>query len=220
MSVLYSLLKPVVRCFVRGRANGDMTYESFVKSSHEIQAKFRLELPKIKGCEFHDETIDGWHVLVGGKIGVSHRRALLYLVGGGGRRWQLPNQKSMARYICESNRELWIPLYPLYPDYTYLDDMDMLSKVYEKMLKCYQPEDIAWLGFSSGANLVLNLGKYFNQTGNALPMPGLMIPVSCCNLYRSEESKARMKEIAGRDIMMTADYMEPFADYYNHCDIH
>ena len=48
-----------------------------------MQAKFRFELPKIKGFEFRDEQIDGYHCIVGRKAGAKPTRALMYFFGGG-----------------------------------------------------------------------------------------------------------------------------------------
>lgn len=55
-------------------------------------------------------------------------------MGGGERRWQLPMKKSMARYMEETGRELWIPLYPLYPDYNILDEVGMICDLHRIML--------------------------------------------------------------------------------------
>lgn len=215
MSLLYSVLKPIVRKLVKERVHQEESYEDFVRVSHEIQAKFRFELPKIKGYEFRDERIDGCHCIIGHKAGTVPERALVYFVGGGERRWQLPSKKSMARYMDETGRELWIPLYPLYPDHDILDEVGMLCELHRIMLEQYDAEDIAWLGFSAGADLIMATGRRLVQLGNPFPMPGLMIPVSCCNLSLSEESYARMEEIEKRDIMMSAASMKLFPKFYD-----
>lgn len=41
---------------------------------------------------------------------------------------------------------------------------------------------VAWLGFSAGADMIMATGRHIIRLGNPLPMPGLMIPESCCNL--------------------------------------
>lgn len=216
MSILYSMLKPIVRKLVKNGAHMEESYEDFVRTSYEIQAKFKFKLPQKKGYEFRDERIDGCHCIVGHKTGSGTKRALVYLVGGGERRWQLPGTKAMIRYMRETGRDLWIPLYPLYPDYNFLDEVEMICRTHERMLRDYDAADIAWLGFSAGADLIMSTGRHIIRKGNLLPMPGLMIPVSCCNLYISEESYARMEEIEKRDIMMYARFMKIFPDFYNH----
>lgn len=216
MSVLYSILKPIVRKAIKEKAHHEESYEDFVRISHKIQAKFRFRLPQKNGYQFTDEIIDGCHCIVGHKVGSQTKRALLYLVGGGERRYQLPKVSTMVRYINETDRDLWIPFYPLYPDSNFLDEAEMICHTHLRMLKDYEANDIAWLGFSAGADIILSTGRHIIQKGYDIPMPGLMIPVSCCNLYITEESYQRMEEIEKRDIVMSARSFKVYPDYYNH----
>lgn len=215
MSVLYSMLKPIIKKAVKGNIHQE-TYEEFAKVSRELQAKFKFRLPKKKGYQFRDEIIDGCHCIVGYKAGSRTKRALLYLVGGANRRYQMPKVSAMVRYMDETDRELWLPLYPLYPDYNVFDEVEMICHTHSRMLQDYEAKDIAWLGFSSGANNLLTTGRHIIQKGYDLPMPGLMITVSCNNVLVSEESFVRMKDIEKRDIMMFADAVKVWSDYYNH----
>ncbi len=65
MSLLYSILKPIVRKRVKGSSvHREASYEEFKRVSYEIQAKFRFELPRIRGYEFRDEQLDGFHIIV------------------------------------------------------------------------------------------------------------------------------------------------------------
>lgn len=215
MSVLYSILKPIIKKAVKGNLNQE-TYEEFVQVSHELQAKFKFQLPQKKGYEFRDEIIDGCHCIVGHKSGSHTKRALLYLVGGGNRRYQMPKVSAMVRYMDETDRDLWMPLYPLYPDHNLLDEVEMICHTHSRMLQDYEAKEIAWLGFSSGAVNLLAAGRHIIKKGYDLPMPGLVISISCNNIFISEESYERMKEIEKRDIMMFADSIKAWPDYYNH----
>ena len=49
---------------------------------------------KIKGLEFRDEQLDGFHIIVGKKAGSNPKNAIVYFPGGGSRRWQLPFKSS------------------------------------------------------------------------------------------------------------------------------
>jgi acetyl esterase/lipase len=216
MSLLYSVLKTIVRKAVKENKHQEETYEDFVRTSYEIQAKFKLKLPKKNGYEFKKMETGGFPVIVGHKTGADTKRALLYLVGGGERRWQMPSEKSMLRYIEETNRDLWIPLYPLLPDYTFLDQVNMILATHRKMAETYGAENVAWLGFSAGADLILMCGRHIVKERPRIPMPALMIPVSPCDLVIGDATWARMKEIEKRDIMMHADDMDKFAVFYNH----
>jgi acetyl esterase/lipase len=216
MSLLYSVLKVVVRKKVKGNKHPEETYEDFVRTSYEIQEKFKLRLPKKNGYEFKIEEIDGFQVIIGHETGTASKRALLYLVGGGERRWQMPTEKSMIRYIEETKRDLWIPLYPLLPDYTFLDQVNMILATHRKMAETYGAENVAWLGFSAGADLIMMCGRHVVKTRPEIPMPALMVPVSPCDLVIGDATRARMREIEKRDIMMHADDMDKFAVFYNH----
>jgi acetyl esterase/lipase len=217
MSLLYSVLKLIVRKKVKENKHPEETYEDFVRTSHELQEKFQLKLPQEKGYEFKIKEIDGFQVIVGHKTGTDTKRALMYLVGGGMRRWQIPSKKSMLRYIEETNRDLWIPLYPLFPDYTFLDEVNMILATYSKMVDKYGAENVAWLGFSAGAGLVMMCGRHIIKERLNIPMPAIMIPVSPLNMVIGDATRARMKEIDKRDITMNADYMvDKFPVFYNH----
>jgi acetyl esterase/lipase len=217
MSLLYSVLKLIVRKKVKENKHPEETYEDFARTSHEIQAKFKLKLPKKDGYEFKIREIDGFQVVIGHKTGTDAKRALLYLVGGGMRRWQMPSEKSMLRYIEETNRDLWIPLYPLFPDYTFLDEVNMILATHSQMVDKYGAENIAWLGFSAGAGLVLMCGRHIVKERQEIPMPAMMIPFSPLNMVIGDATRARMREIDKRDITMNSDYMvDKFPVFYNH----
>jgi acetyl esterase/lipase len=205
-----------VRKAVKENKHQEKTYEDFVRTSHEIQAKFKLKLPKKSGYSFKVIEIDGSKVIIGHKIGEKTEKALLYLVGGAMRRWQLPTSESMLRYIEETNRDLWIPLYPLFPEYTFLDEVNMILDTHLKMVERYGAENIAWLGFSAGAGLILMCGRHIVKEKPDIPMPNLMIPVSPNNLVIGEDTRVRMKEIEKRDITMNADVTDKFVIFYNH----
>ena len=215
MSLLYSIMKPIVRHKKKGRVHRAQTWEAFAQRGREMQAKFRFELPKIKGFEFRDEQIDGYHCIVGRKAGAKPTRALMYFFGGGLVRWAMPQTSSIKRYIEETDRELWLPYYPLYPDHDVTEEIAMLSDVYARMLAQYPAEKIAWLGFSSGADLALTIGRDFIKHGQPLPMPQMMIAVSPCNLTISDESYRRMEDIEKRDIAMCAAETKTFLPLYD-----
>jgi acetyl esterase/lipase len=217
MSLLYSVIKPIIRKKVKENKHPEETYEDFVRVSHEIQAKFKLKLPEKDGYEFRKIEIGGFSVVIGHKSGTDTKRALMYLVGGGMRRWQMPSEKSMIRYIEETNRDLWIPLYPLFPEYTFLDEVNMILDTHIKMVDKYGAKNIAWLGFSAGAGLVLMCGRHILKERQEIPMPAIMVPVSPLNMVIGDATRARMKEIDKRDITMNADYMvDKFPVFYNH----
>ena len=103
MSFLYSILKPIVQKAIKGSSvHQEATYEEFKQASYAVQRKFRFSLPKIKGLEFRDEQLDGFHIIVGKEAGTNPDKAIVYFPGGGSRRWQLPYKSSIKNYIGAS----------------------------------------------------------------------------------------------------------------------
>lgn len=145
MSLLYSILKPIVRKVVKGSSlHQEESYEAFKQASYEVQKKFKFALPKIKGFEFRDEPLDGFHIIVGKEAGTHPNKAVVYFPGGGSRRWQLPFKSSMKNYIRKTGAELWIPLYPLLPDYDLMEETEFTIRVHEKMMEKFRPENIVF----------------------------------------------------------------------------
>lgn len=216
MSFLYSILKNVVRRKLNGHKTNQITYEQFCEQAYERQSKFKYDLPVKKGYEFREQTVDGCRVIIGSKVGRKAKGGLLFLVGGGAIRYQMPTKKQFIRYIEKTGRDVWILLYPLYPKHTFVDvDRSVLS-AHRKMLETYKAENIAWVGFSSGAVIALSAGRMIVHEGNKIPMPGLMVAVSACNLYVPKETRERMKEIEPRDLFFSADFTDYFENFFNH----
>lgn len=216
MSLLYRILKPIVRKVVKGSSlHREESYEEFKQASYDIQKKFKFRLPAIRGYEFRDEPLDDFHIIVGKKAGSKPDRAIVYFPGGGSRKWQLPYKSSIKHYISDTGAELWIPLYPLLPDYDLMDETVFTVRVHERMCQRFRPENIVWLGFSGGADVLMQAGRHLVQTRSPLPMPGMMIPVSCSGLLVSEEAKARMKEIDPRDPLLRWEMFDTMLPYYN-----
>lgn len=216
MSLLYSILKPIVRKKVKGsNLHQEESYEEFKRMSYEVQSKFRFALPEIKGYEFRDEPLEGFHIVVGRRKETAPDKAVVYFPGGGSRKWQLPYKGSMKHYIDQTGAELWIPLFPLLPDYTLLDETEFTVKLHRKMLERFKAENIVWLGFSGGADVLFQAGRHMVQKYPDVPMPGMMIPVSVSGLLMSEEAKARMREIEPRDPILFADMFDTMLKYYD-----
>ena len=216
MSLLYSILKPIVRKVIKGSSlHREESYEEFKQASYKLQAKFRFSLPDIKGYEFRDEQLDGFHIIVGKKAGSRPSRAIVYFPGGGSRIWQLPAKRSVKNYISRTDAELWIPLYPLLPDYDLMEETEFTIRVHQKMLDVFQPENIVWLGFSGGADVMFQAGRHMVRKYPELPMPGLMIPVSISGLLISDEARVRMREIDPRDPILHADMFDTMVKYYD-----
>jgi acetyl esterase/lipase len=91
-----------------------------------------------------------------------------------------------------------------------LENVQMIFECYEKMLTFYKPENIVFLGFSSGGALILDLITYINELndrGSSIPMPGLLVPVSPGSVPVTQAEKAAINKLDEQDIMIPAGYM-------------
>lgn len=93
----------------------------------------------------------------------------MYFPGGGTRRWQLPYRGSIRNYIEGTGAELWIPLYPLLPDYDLMDETEFTIRLHEKMLKRFPAENIVWLGISGGADVLMQAGRHMVKNIQSFP---------------------------------------------------
>jgi acetyl esterase/lipase len=87
------------------------------------------------------------------------------------------------------------------------------------MLTFYMPENIVFLGFSSGGALILDLITYINElndSGSSIPMPGMLIPVSPGSVPVTESERSAIKALDKRDIMIPAQYMYTAREIMRH----
>ncbi|MBR1797756.1 MAG: alpha/beta hydrolase [Clostridiales bacterium] len=212
MSFIYSFLKPILRRTVAKKAT--MTREDFVRQAERVQRR-RYTFPEINGYKKKELSVSGCRCIVYSKENSNHSKALVYYAGGGYIRYQFPNKKSIRRYIDETGCDLWIPLYPLYPQYNMYDGVKFGYELHREMLKKYKSENIAWVGYSAGAVLVMGLGRHIAHEGYELPMPGVIVAFSVFNLYTSEESIKRMSALKDKDVVMGGDLQKQFKEFYD-----
>ena len=213
MSLIYSVLKPVLRIAKPKRAS--MTRNDWIIQARKMQSNFSFVLPEISGYEAHEIMCEGCRCAVISRPENHHQKAVVYYAGGGYIRYQLPNVKSIRHYIKETGMDMWIPLYPLFPDNTMFDAVKFGYALHQKMLETYPAENIAWLGFSAGANLIMGLGRYLVHKNYELPMPDIIISVSGCNLHISEESRKRMEQLEQKDVIFPKNQMELFKPIFD-----
>ena len=212
MSFIYSILKPVLKkATVKKSA---MTREDFIRQAEKVQ-KRSYTFPEISGYEKKEHMIAGCRCIVYSRTGCDHSRAIVYYAGGGYIRYQLPNKKSICHYIDQTGCDLWIPMYPLYPQNDMYDGVKFGYELHRKMIESYAPEKIVWLGYSAGAVLVMGLGRHIIYENNELPMPGAIAAFSVFNLNTSAESLERMNALKEKDVVMGGELQKQFEEFYN-----
>ena len=62
MSLLYRILKPIVRKVIKGSSlHQEESYEEFKRESYKVQARFRFSLPELRGL---NSGTSSWMVFV------------------------------------------------------------------------------------------------------------------------------------------------------------
>ena len=138
--------------------------------------------------------------------------AILFVFGGGMILGSDKGDVGLCRKIAQTTeRDVWFPYYPLCHEHDMLENVRMIFECYTKMLRFYDPENIIFLGFSSGGALILDLITYINErndSGENIPMPGLLIPVSPGSVPVNDKERERIRRLDKKDIMIPASYME------------
>ena len=212
MSVLYSVLKPVLRKAAIKKSA--MTREDFVKQAEKVQRR-SYTFPEIAGYKKQEQRIAGCRCIVYSKAGSDHSKAIVYYAGGGYIRYQMPNKKSICHYLHQTGCDLWILMYPRYPQNDMVDGVKFGYELHRKMLENHAPEKIVWQGYSAGADLVMGLGRHIIHENNVLPMPGAIVAFSVFNLYTSPESLERMNALQDRDVVMGGELQKQFKEFYD-----
>ena len=83
----------------------------------------------------------------------------------------------------------------------------MLYATYKMALEYYPAENIAFLGGSSGAAMVLWLMSWINKKGEGVPMPGKIALSSPGSALTAEERK-RAEELNKTDLIMNTTVLD------------
>lgn len=182
-------------------------YEELLKTFHTAQAK--PSIPKLKDPAFTYQThnVENFPVLE-----ISHKKksdhVCIYVAGGGMLKYPKPAQaKDLIPLAKETGRNMLLPYFPLAPEHDLIDALDMLYATYKMALEHYPAENIAFLGGSSGAAMVLWLMSYINRQGEGVPMPGKIALSSPGSALTAEERK-RAEELNKTDLIMSTTALD------------
>jgi len=177
-----------------------------------------FKIPKDGRYSYEDIVfLNQFHCFKIGSKAVKAKKAVLFLYGGGMILGPDHGDIKFATNIGEqSESDIWFPFYPLCIensiDYLY----KMVFEVYKRMVQKYGAENISFLGFSSGAALCIGLCQYNHQQSESLPMPKLVIACSPGSVPQSAEEKAKMQDLANKDIMVDPAFMSRMQDIMSH----
>ena len=210
MSVKYTLLKQAARA---------MNFQKIMAQPYEkLQKTFRTASAQPNIPALHDPALTVGTQQVCGQpvLFVRHNqptdKVCVYVVGGGMLKYPKPAQaKEQLDLAKATGRDMVLPYYPLVP-HSLLDVYDMLYAVYKLLLQRYKPENIAFLGGSSGGNHTLGLMSHIHAKGEGLPMPGRVYVSSPGTMLCTEAERCRAALLDKTDLIMSRRALETIFD--------
>lgn len=177
----------------------------------KAQKLFRKAYKGVVIPKMHDDRIDIKEELILDTTCLWYRyknrndRACIYLIGGGMLKYPKPGQaKEVLELARKTGVDFVLPYYPLVHTGNTLPDVyEMLYALYKDMLRTYEPQNIYFLGGSSGANLALGMISYINDKGEGLQIPGKVYAGSPGSLLITEEEKKKADRLDKTDVIMS-----------------
>ena len=174
-----------------------------------LESNRKLPIP-----DLHDNEIDISQEEIGGfpVLKMTHKtqkKAILYIIGGGmvkrPKRFMIKQALSMAK---KTDKDFYIPYYPLCTEYEIGRAFTMVYETYKVMLERYKPEDITVFGTSAGASLAMGIPAYINHFKFDTPMPKSIIAMSVGTCPATEEERDLAYELDKTDILLPAKYLD------------
>lgn len=183
--------------------------DELLRKAEQLNRRRQFRMPTDGKARYADQRIEGSHCLVMETQPRKSARALLFLFGGGMILGSDAGDLKVARDVGRrSGRDVWFPHYPLCTDHCIRDSVKMVYESYRQMLEEYRPEDIAVLGFSSGAGLALGMCGYNNMQREKLPMPSMIVACSPGNCPADEREYRQMAALNDRDLLVDVVFMD------------
>ncbi|MBR1707585.1 MAG: alpha/beta hydrolase [Clostridia bacterium] len=216
MSLTYELLKALAR--ISGFKD-----RIFAGNPEDIVARARQRNDRNTIPELGDPEIEMGRITVDGcpVLTMTHtpraKRATLFLIGGGMILSPSPSMIRKALKIAkETGLDLVVPYYPLCTEFPLTRAYAMILHTYEEMLLQYAPQNISFMGTSSGANLALGMIPYLNALKSELPRPGMILSISPSSCLNSAAEWKRMIELDKKDVLIPMQYMKDVEGILRH----
>ncbi len=209
MSLRYKLIRGSIRLMGIRKMFSLPEKELYQKIQKENE-KRGFRMPKDKKAHYEDLLIGQQdHCLI---IQLEERKAekaILFLFGGGYLLGPDGMDIATARKLGKgSGSDVWFPYYPLCTKVHIATTYDMVLECYRQMLRFYAPENISFVGASSGAALAIGLLLHNNALGRPLPVPRQVIAVSPGAVPLTSVEREKMSILDKKDVMVTAAFME------------
>jgi len=190
--------------------------KAFDSMAASMSAKQNIKPPKPrlqKRVQFGERMIAGSRCFTFAPKGGVPREAVLYLYGGGC--FMPPGKRDFllaAEISSRTETEVWLPAYPLAPQFTYFDSTAAVIGTYASMLERYGSDSVAFLGFSSGGALALSACMMIKSGHPAIPFPACMVLVSPgAQLPPSAGQLAEMEKLSPLDTLLAPSFFKNYA---------
>jgi len=148
--------------------NGYLKKEGFQKSLDTLKEVRAQAWPggEHKNPVIEEEPANGFKVYSFDKP--DYENVVLYIHGGAWVYEIFSNHVTLCDRIADrTNAKVYAPLYPLAPQYSYEDTMNMVLALYDRLCELKKP--IFLMGDSAGGHIALCLTKIIKDTGRRLP---------------------------------------------------
>lgn len=195
----------------------DKEGEDFQKLLDDYKEKQKkpLKIPykKMGDFEIEKKTIDGTVCYVVNRKNNIPKHAILYLFGGGYILPPDPGDIVLCGQMSENcDAEVWFPLYPMAPEHRLAETLQSTLKVYQEMLKKYDPCDVRLFGTSSGGGQAMSLCVYIKSMCPEIPLPGkLVLQSPGLQVPPSETQKIEMNRRSKTDVMIPPGFFDNIA---------
>lgn len=185
--------------------------EAIVERIKGVNEQRKVEFPTGKDKEFYystEITNEKYKTLRVQQDEKPSEKAILY-IHSGSYLYAINDSfiKSGKKLCKKSGRDVWMPDYPLCIENCITEVFDMALHLYKQMIKVYDPQNIAFIGYSAGASLALGIGCHINALKEDVPMPGLIVAYSPASLPYTEEEKKEALALSPLDVMIDGAFV-------------
>ena len=183
------------------RANQDI--DSEIVRAREYNRTHPYKEPSDHKALYSTETVGGYPILRIQQNGLAHKKAILFLHGGGNKDAWKPEISFARNYGKQTGTDVFYPIYPPFTEVSVVKTADLIYEMYQWLAARYGAGNIAVVGGSYGGFLAMQLLTWINRNGNAVNMPSLLIMNSPFAFPETEEEWKMALELEKNDLMVS-----------------
>lgn len=155
---------------IKAILSNELKFNEFINSKLSEE---KYKLPNFNYCSsIIKKNLDGYDIYK--FINKRSRKAIMYLHGGAYVIEATNYHAKFADKIAQQTKcDLYFPIYPLAPKYTYEEAYKLIFDLYNILLSKY--DDIVIMGDSAGGGLALGFTQYLNKLNIKLPSKLILI---------------------------------------------